>query len=112
VSSVPEARPKPVRFKVSIPEEDLVFGDDVSIDLMFLDGSAVLHVVDTETRFSAPGFLDDNGAAYEQSVNGVWLAFIETWFTIYVGNPNRLRTDSGSIFTTSKWKDLVAPRRA
>jgi hypothetical protein len=30
------------------------FGDDFSIDLMFLDGSAVLHVVDTETRFSAP----------------------------------------------------------
>jgi hypothetical protein len=99
--------PKPVRFKVSIPEEDLVFGDEVSIDLMFLDGSAVLHVVDTATRFSAAGFLDDHGAAYGQSVNGVWLAFIEIWCTMYVGYPNRLRTDSGSIFTTSKWKNLT-----
>jgi hypothetical protein len=98
--------PKPVRFKVSIPEEDLVFGDEVSIDLMFLIGSAFLHVVDTETRFSAAGFLDDHGAAYGQSVHDVWLAFIETWCTMYVGYSNRIRTDSGSIFTTSKWKNL------
>jgi hypothetical protein len=53
-----------VRFKVSIPEDDLVFGDEVSIDLMFLDGNAVLHVVDTATRFSAAAFLDAHDETY------------------------------------------------
>jgi hypothetical protein len=33
-----------------MPDEDLIFGDDVSIDLMLLDGNAVLHVVDTATN--------------------------------------------------------------
>jgi hypothetical protein len=71
--------PKPVRFKVSIPEDNLVFADEVSIDLMLLDGSDFLQVVDTATRFSAAAFLDYHGASYGQSVRGVWLAFIEIW---------------------------------
>ena len=49
--------PTPVRFKVSIPnEQDLKFGDEMSIDLMFLDGNAVLHVIGAATRFSSAIF--------------------------------------------------------
>jgi hypothetical protein len=34
--------PRPIRFKVSLPNmEDTVFGDELSIDLMFIDGQAV-----------------------------------------------------------------------
>jgi hypothetical protein len=51
--------PKPIRFKVSLPNmKDIVFGDELSIDLMFIDGQVVLHVVITMTRFSAATFLD------------------------------------------------------
>jgi hypothetical protein len=43
--------PKPIRFKVSLPNmKDIVFGDELSIDLMFIDGQVVLHVVITMTR--------------------------------------------------------------
>jgi hypothetical protein len=96
-----------VRFKLSIPEDDLVFGDEVSIDLMFLDGTAVLHVVDTATRFSAAAFLDAHNETYGLSVHGIWLAFLDIWCTLCVGYPNRFRTDSGTVFTTSKWKELT-----
>ena len=57
--------PKPLRFSVSLPDEkDLVFGKEVSVDLMFIDGKALLHVVDTATRFSSATFLDSSGQNY------------------------------------------------
>jgi hypothetical protein len=57
--------PKPIRFKVSLPNmEDIVFGDELSIDLMFIDGQIVLHVVATETRFSAATFLDSHNGSF------------------------------------------------
>jgi len=100
--------PAPVRFKATLPSEDeIVFGEELSIDLMFIDGKAILHIVDTATRFSAATFLDPPNAEYGQSVNGVWLAFLETWCTLYTGYPNRLRTDFGSIFTSPRWKNYT-----
>jgi transposase InsO family protein len=99
--------PKPIRFKVSLPNmEDIVFGDELSIDLMFIDGQAVLHIVDTATRFSAATFLDSHNGSFGQSVKGVWLALIETRFTLYTGYPNRLRIDAGSIFASLRYKEL------
>ena len=69
--------PTPVRFKLSLPNgQDLKFGDELSIDLMFVDGKAVLHVIDTATRLSSAIFLDAHGATYGQSVGGIWLAFV------------------------------------
>ena len=86
--------PTPVLFKVSLPnEQDLEFGDELSIDLMLLDGKAVPHVIDTATRFSSAIFLDAHGATYGQSVEVIWLAFVEAWCTMYTGLPNRLRVD-------------------
>jgi transposase InsO family protein len=31
---------------------------------------------------------------------------IKTWFTLYTGYPNRLRTDAGSIFSSPRWRQL------
>ena len=96
--------PNPIRFKATLPSvDDIIFGEELSIDLMFIDSEAVLHVVDTATRFSAATFLKDYGL----SVEGIWLAFIEAWCTIHTGYPNRLRTDAGSVFTSSRWKELT-----
>jgi hypothetical protein len=100
--------PRPIRSKVSLPNmEDIVFGDELSIDLTFIDGQAVLHVVDTATRFSAEAFLDSHNGSFGQSVEEVFLALIETWFTLYTGYPNRLRIDDGSIFASSRQNELA-----
>lgn len=49
----------PVRFKVTLPtEEELIFGVELCMYLMFLHGKAVLHVVDIATRISRATFLD------------------------------------------------------
>jgi hypothetical protein len=86
--------------------EDIEFEDELSIDLMFIDGQAVLHVVDTVTRFSAATYLDSHNGSFGQSVEGVWLALIETWFTLYTGYSNRLRIDAGSIFASPRGKEI------
>lgn len=99
---------EPICFKVSLPtEESLTFGQKLSMYLMFLDGKAFLHVVDTSTHFSAATFRDAHGDSYGQSVNGVWLAFVMIRCTIYSGYPNRLRTDQGSIFAFDRWRKLT-----
>jgi hypothetical protein len=97
--------PKPLRFQATIPEEAdrLIFGDELSLDLTFIDGSAIWHVVDTATRFSASTFLDKHGYAYGQSVDGVWAAFLECWATVYSGYPDKIRTDARSIFVLPRW---------
>jgi hypothetical protein len=65
--------------------EDIVFGDELSINLMFIDGQEVLRAVDTATRFSAATFLDSHNGSFGQCVEGVWLKLIQTWFTLHTG---------------------------
>lgn len=93
----------PIRFRVSLPtEKNLLFGEELSMDLMFLHGRDVLHVTDTATHYSAATFLDSAGASYGQFVEGIWEAFLNTWCTMYIGYPNRLRTGQGSVFTSNR----------
>jgi hypothetical protein len=92
-----------------IPEEadKLVFGDELSIDLMWIEGDAVLHVVDTATRFSATTYLDTNGADYGQGVDGIWSALVDCWVATFSGYPNRRRIDAGSVFTSPHWRQCT-----
>lgn len=54
-----------VRFKASLPiEANIFFGEELSIDVMFLDENALLHAVDTATTFSAETFLGSHGPNY------------------------------------------------
>jgi hypothetical protein len=45
-----------------------------------------------------------------QNSDGIYDAFIDTWCSIYTGYPVRLRVDSGSAFTSVKWKTLTESR--
>lgn len=71
-------------------EGDLIFGDSISMNLMFLDGKAVLHVVASATRFSAATFLDAHGMTYGHSVDGIWIALGNIWWNTNVGYTNRI----------------------
>jgi hypothetical protein len=62
---------QPLRFSVRLPDEKLVFNDELIMDLLWLDGEPALHVVDTATRFGAAVFLEG------QDVEQVWSAFLE-----------------------------------
>jgi transposase InsO family protein len=71
---------------------------------MFLgEGHAksVLHVVDTETNFSAATFLKD------ESSEEVWAAFLRFWADFYIGFHDIFRVDAGSAFTSRKFRALA-----
>lgn len=51
---------------MALPEERLVFNQEVTLDLFWQDGKAVLHVVDMSTGFANAAFLSG------RSVNDVW----------------------------------------
>lgn len=57
-------------------------------------------------RFFAATLLDSNGATYGQSVEAIWLAFLDAWCTMYTG-PDRLCTDHGSVFTSDRWENIA-----
>lgn len=61
---------KPVSFKASLHPEQTVFGDKLSMDLQWIDGEAVLHVIDMATKFSSASFLE----LYGHSTEGIWTA--------------------------------------
>jgi hypothetical protein len=48
---------QPLRFSVRMPDNKLVFNDELSLDILWLNGEPALHVVDTATRFGAAIFL-------------------------------------------------------
>jgi hypothetical protein len=63
---------KPLRLKTTLPSgEELSFGSELSMDLMFINGKAVLHVIFSATRFNAATFLDTLSDSYGQSSDGL-----------------------------------------
>jgi hypothetical protein len=77
---------RPYRFRVSMPE-DIIFNQDLALDLMWLDGQATLHIVDTRTYFSSAAILK------RQTVEGAWYAFLDAWATLYLGYPDTFKLD-------------------
>lgn len=68
--------PSQMRFKVSLPSNDnLVLGSEPSIDHIFIDGKASLHVIDTAASFPASNLLNTYGETYGKYAEGIWLAF-------------------------------------
>jgi hypothetical protein len=92
---------KPISFQVR-DVDDIVFNQEIRLDLMYIDGRPVLHVVDTGTTFGAATFLD------EQSFGSVWNALLRCWSTMYVGFPMSMLTDQGSVFLSRDWKASCA----
>jgi hypothetical protein len=63
---------KPLRLKTTLPSgEESSFGSELSMDLMFSNGKAVLHVIDSATRFNAATFLDSHSELHGQSSDGI-----------------------------------------
>ena len=54
MQALPTHHNTPVRFRVSIGHEHVRFNARVYIDIMYLDGKPVLHIVDESTRFFTP----------------------------------------------------------
>jgi hypothetical protein len=61
--------PNPHAFQVAVPS-GITFNEKVVLDIMYLEQSSALHVVDTQTHFNSAVFLGG------VSVEMVWIAFL------------------------------------
>ena len=49
----------PTRFSVTFGAENVRFNERLLMDIMYIDGKPLLHIVDEGTNFSAARFLPD-----------------------------------------------------
>lgn len=91
-----ELASKPKRFKLTIGNENQAFNSVVAMDVMYLRGKPVLHIVDEATHFASAMFLK-NVTSLE-----VWKTFLRCWVHVYLGPPDYLRVDQGSNFTSAE----------
>ena len=89
----------PFRFRASIPKDNIIFNRELSIDLMWLNGKPVLHVVDTETGFQNAIFIQDKTA------ENLWNDFINCWASVYTGFPEIIRLDRETSFTSTAFRE-------
>ena len=94
------AAQKPHRFRVSLPEGDIVFNRTVCLDLMFLDSKTVLHIVDKDTKFSAAAFLG------RETAEAVWEVYMRIWTNKYIGFSDVMSADQGPQFRSIAWKNF------
>jgi len=92
----------PRRFRTTMPTDDLSFNRTVYLDLMYLDGKSVLHVVDRDTAFSAAAFTDG------ERVDALWQLYCCIWANPYVGHPSSMHADQGPQFKSAAWKALAS----
>lgn len=94
--------PKPAVYKVSWPVDEIVFNHEIEVDLFWIEGKAVLYIIDRGTRYSVARFIESQTAEY------LWNVIIETWVTIFTGFPNVISHDRGSQFESEFFKDACA----
>ena len=70
------------------------FNELILLDIIYIEGKLILHIVDVGTRLSAARFLPDI------SRKTIWKTIFECWAMIYTGLPNRILTDQGSAFSS------------
>lgn len=94
-----EISDRPISFSVRMPD-DVVFNQELLIDIMYKDKRPILHIVDRGTRFSAAKYLKKADA------KTVWNTFIQLWSTMYIGHTRSILTDQGSVFMCAEWKGV------
>lgn len=91
----------PGRFKFTL-HEDREFNYCIYIDVMYIDGQPVLHVVDDATRFQAARWLKDMSAKH------AWDALRACWIDVYIGPPDVITHDAGRNFIGMEFRQLAA----
>jgi hypothetical protein len=68
---------RPIPFQIRDLER-IIINHEVRIDLLWIEGKAIVHVVDAGTTFSPATYVSN------QDVASIWNAFLRCWSTMYV----------------------------
>ncbi len=91
----------PGRFKFNL-RDDVNFNYSVIIDIFYINGKPVLHVVDEGTRYQAGQWLQNISATH------TWDTLRQCWIDTYLGPPDQLVTDAGKQFTSKEFSQHAA----
>jgi hypothetical protein len=86
----------PGRFKFNL-RDDVNFNYSIIVDIFYITGKPVLHVVDEGTRYQAGQWLQNISATH------TWDALRKCWIDTYLGPPDQLVTDAGKQFTSKEF---------
>ena len=95
--TIRRAPPKP---KVCLPLSS-AFNECVAMDIKFIEGNIVLHLIDTFTRLSTAAHLKNKAAPT------VMEAIMEMWVSTF-GRPKEIFSDNGKEFDNQQMHDLAA----
>ena len=90
----------PGRFKFTL-KEDANFSYSILVDIMYIDGSPILHVVDEATRLQAAGWLNN------VSAKNTWETLRLCWIDVYIGSPDFITHDAGSNFVSKEFRQYA-----
>ena len=91
----------PHRFRVALPNGEVIFKKTVCLDLMYLDNAAVLHVVNKDKKLSAASCLP------KETADETWNTLMRIRVCLYIGFPDIIATDQGPQFVSNRWPTLV-----
>lgn len=89
--------PAPRRFKFSL-KDDREFNFEILVDVMYLGGKPVLHVIDSATTFNGARFLPS------MSTKDTWETLRMLWIDTYQGPPDIITHDAGTNFASVEFK--------
>lgn len=91
--------PGPISFSVRFPDE-AVSNKRIIMNLMYIDSTPVLHIVDAGTKFLAARFVPNVSTAT------IGETFVTIWINMYTGYPSHIHVDQGSAFNSIEWIEL------
>ena len=90
----------PGRFKFSLKDEDnTYFNYALVVDVMYIEGDPVLHVVDQGTSFQAGRWLQSISAKH------TWDMLRLCWIDVYTGPPEVIIHDAGTNFDSVEFRE-------
>ena len=87
----------PRRFKFAL-HDDKQFNSTIYVDVLYINGRPVLHVVDEATNYQAARWLPNVAA------DTIWQALRLCWIDVYVGPPDVIAHDAGKGFIAGQFQ--------
>lgn len=84
-----------------MPNKNCAFNRVVGIDIMKIANRSILHNVDSNIRFSAATFLQ------EETSEKVWESFLCCWVATFVCFPDEVILDQGTQFQSFELRSLL-----
>jgi hypothetical protein len=90
----------PGRFKFNL-RDDVDFNFSIIVDIFYIGGKPVLHVIDEGTRYQAGRWLQNISAKH------TWDALRACWIDTYLGPPDQITTDAGKNFVSKEFGQIA-----